>query len=35
MTNYQIGTWKEVADLMDNLGVIYEYESTTVPCLTT
>ena len=31
MTNYRSGLEKKVADLMDNLGVIYEYESTTVP----
>ena len=28
MTNYRSGHEKKVADLMDNLGVTYEYEST-------
>ena len=31
MTNYRSGLEKKVADLMDNLGVIYEYEDTKVP----
>ena len=31
MTNYRSGLEKKVADLMDNLGVSYEYESTIVP----